>query len=92
VVDRHSGLVIVRAMPGELRDVETYLDNAQDNLQRQVILEAKVIEVDLNDSFQSGIDWAAISSDRNLTVGTSGVLSNSAGEAAVNAAGVEYGA
>ena len=62
VVDRHSGLVIVRAMPGELRDVESYLSNAQDNLQRQVILEAKVIEVDLNDSFQSGIDWAAISS------------------------------
>ena len=34
VVDRHAGLVIVRAMPGELRDVEAYLDNAQDNLQR----------------------------------------------------------
>lgn len=87
VVDRHSGLVIVRAMPGELRDVEAYLDNAQDNLQRQVITEAKVIEVDLNDSFQSGIDWAAISSDRNLTVGTSGVINSSTGGAAVNAAG-----
>lgn len=76
LVDRHAGLVIVRAMPGELRDVETYLKNAQDNLQRQVILEAKVIEVDLNDSFQSGIDWAAISdspdhagiTDRQATV------------------------
>jgi len=57
-VDRHSGLVVVRAMPGELRDVEAYLNEAQDSLQRQVILEAKVIEVELNDSFQSGIDWA----------------------------------
>ncbi|MDH3763552.1 MAG: secretin N-terminal domain-containing protein, partial [Gammaproteobacteria bacterium] len=87
VVDRHSGLVIVRAMPGELRDVESYLTSAQDNLQRQVILEAKVIEVDLNDSFQSGIDWAAISSNRDLAVGNSSVVGGIAGGAQVNAAG-----
>ncbi len=87
VVDRHSGLVIVRAMPGELRDVESYLVNAQDNLQRQVILEAKVIEVDLNDSFQSGIDWAAISSNRDLSFGNSSVISGTTGQAQINAAG-----
>ncbi len=87
VVDRHSGLVIVRAMPGELRDVGNYLASAQDNLQRQVILEAKVIEVDLNDSFQSGIDWAAISSNRNLSVGTSSVISGGNSRPQINAAG-----
>jgi len=86
VVDRHSGLVIVRAMPGELRDVEAYLSNAQDNLQRQVILEAKVIEVDLNDSFQSGIDWAAISSNRDLSIGVNSVVGGAAGSATINAA------
>ena len=75
VVDQHSGLVVVRAMPGELRDVEAYLSDAQENLQRQVILEAKIIEVQLNDSYQSGIDWAAInesSGDRAL-LGLAGV-------------------
>ena len=94
VVDRHSGLVIVRAMPGELRDVEAYLESAQDNLQRQVILEAKVIEVDLNDSFQSGIDWAAISDSRDLAIGNSGVvrgigrvLADEAGSPLLDAAG-----
>jgi MSHA biogenesis protein MshL len=71
VVDRHSGLVIVRAMPGELRDVEAYLTDAQDSLQRQVILEAKVIEVELNDSFQSGVDWALIASSEEFAVGNS---------------------
>jgi len=88
VVDPHSGLVVVRAMPGELRDVEAYLTSAQENLQRQVILEAKIIEVQLNDSFQSGIDWAAISEssgDRSF-IGMAGLensraaLYNSAGE------------
>ncbi len=83
VVDRHAGLVIVRAMPGELRDVEAYLSDAQDNLQRQVILEAKVIEVELSDSFQSGIDWAAISSNRDVSIGTSSVVGGTAGSAVI---------
>jgi len=74
VVDPHAGLVVVRAMPGELRDVEAYLGNAEDNLQRQVILEAKIIEVSLNDAFQSGIDWAAISSSGEVLAATTGLL------------------
>jgi MSHA biogenesis protein MshL len=78
VVDRHSGLVVVRAMPGELRDVEAYLTDAQDSLQRQVILEAKVIEVELNDSFQSGIDWAAISSNRDYAIGNTSIARGAA--------------
>ena len=87
VVDRHAGLVIVRAMPGELRDVAAYLDSAQNNIQRQVILEAKVIEVTLSDSFQSGIDWAAISDNRDLSFGTNSVTGGVGGTAVVNAAG-----
>ncbi len=57
VVNPQSGLVVVRAMPGELRDVRNFLKNAQKNLQRQVVIEAKVIEVRLNDLFQAGINW-----------------------------------
>jgi MSHA biogenesis protein MshL len=77
VVDRHAGLVIVRAMPGELRDVEVYLGDAQDSLQRQVILEAKIIEVKLSDSFQSGIDWVALSSSGDALAGTTGLIDGS---------------
>ena len=78
VVDSLVGLVIVRAMPGELRDVEAYLNQAQDSLQRQVILEAKIIEVKLSDSFQSGIDWAALSSSGSALVGNAGIIDGSA--------------
>lgn len=77
VVDRHAGLVVVRAMPGELRDVGAYLENAQSSLQRQVILEAKIIEVKLSDSFQSGIDWAALSSSREVLLGNTGFVDGS---------------
>jgi MSHA biogenesis protein MshL len=80
VVDAHAGLVIVRGMPSELRDVGAYLADAQDSLQRQVILEAKIIEVKLSDGFQSGIDWSALSKDGNTFIGTSGTNSTSASE------------
>lgn len=59
-VNPHTGLVVVRAMPGELREVERFLAATQTNLQRQVILEAKIIEVQLNDQYQAGINWASI--------------------------------
>lgn len=63
VISPQSGLVVVRAMPGELRDVANFLENAQLNLHRQVIIEAKVIEVSLDDQFQAGINWAKVNED-----------------------------
>jgi len=59
-VNPQAGLVIVRAMPDELRLVEDYLGVTQTHLNRQVILEAKIINVQLNDRYQTGINWAAL--------------------------------
>lgn len=59
-VNPHTGLVLVRALPGELREVEMFLRAVQDNVTRQVILEAKILEVILEDGFQSGINWFAL--------------------------------
>jgi len=60
IVSPQANMVVVRAMPNELRDVEAFLEGAQGNLQRQVILEAKILEVTLDDGFQAGINWAAL--------------------------------
>ncbi len=60
VVSPQAGIVVVRALPSELRDVASFLSASQANLQRQVVLEAKIIEVTLGDGFQSGINWAAL--------------------------------
>ncbi len=57
VVTPQAGLVVVRAMPEGLRAVRTYLERAQLSLQRQVILEAKIVEVTLDKGFEAGIDW-----------------------------------
>lgn len=60
VVNQHSGVIIVRGMPGELRIVEQYLQDTQAIVQRQVIIEAKILEVELKEGFQAGINWAAL--------------------------------
>lgn len=59
VVSPQSGVVVVRAMPKDLRDIAAYLKATQLSIERQVILEAKIIEVQLSDGFQSGVNWSA---------------------------------
>lgn len=80
VVNPQSGVVVVRALPSELREVETYLQTAQLIAQRQVVLEAKVLEVELSDGFQAGVNWAAVIGDFTLAqTGGSKLLDSAAG-------------
>lgn len=57
VVDAQSGTVVVKALPSELRDVEAFLARAQKSLQRQVLIEAKIVEVTLQEGSDTGIQW-----------------------------------
>lgn len=67
VVSPQSGVVVVRALPAELRAVEGYLRATRLAVERQVMLEAKIIEVTLGAQFQSGINWAAF--NRQVAIG-----------------------
>lgn len=60
VVSPQSGMVVVRAMPHELRAIEKFINKTQSFVQRQVIIEAKILEVELNERFQTGINWAKL--------------------------------
>ncbi len=71
----HAGLLVVRAFPDELDRVAAYIRSAELSLNRVVILEAKILEVTLNDGFQSGINWAKLSS----VEGTTGVIGQTGG-------------
>jgi MSHA biogenesis protein MshL len=74
IINPQAGIVLVRAMPDELRLVEEYLGVTQTSMNRQVILEAKIVEVQLKDGFQSGINWAGIANKngKSYTVGQVG--------------------
>ncbi len=62
VASPQTSMVIVRALPSEIRVISDYLLSIQKVLDRQVLLEAKILEVILGDSFQAGIDWTSIAS------------------------------
>ncbi|MCG8610594.1 MAG: pilus (MSHA type) biogenesis protein MshL [Pseudomonadales bacterium] len=57
---RSAGMLVVRAFPDELESVRNYLERAELILQRQVILEAKILEVELSDGYQQGISWSSL--------------------------------
>ena len=89
VVSPMSGVIVVRALPDELKNVAAYLKASQISIERQVILEAKIVEVQLNDGFQSGVNWAAFKNSPNSAtsigqIGSGGTLAPSvAGVASV---------
>jgi MSHA biogenesis protein MshL len=73
VVTAHSGVVVVRALPGELRAVEEYLRATRVAVERQVMLEAKIVEVTLSKGYQAGINWAGFrNTGPNVTLGQIG--------------------
>lgn len=67
VISPQSGVIVIHAMPEELRNVAAYLKASQLSVDRQVILEAKILEVQLNSSYQTGINWASFASFRGNT-------------------------
>lgn len=98
-VDPESGLVVIRAYPAELRQVQRYLSDTQQISDRQVVLEARVLEVDLSKGYQAGINWAQINNRGLLTTfgfanGTNNNnpgLSNFSGLAGSGGAATPYG-
>ena len=74
VVNSQTGVIVVRAMPEKLRSISDYLDAIQDIAQRQVVLEAKIVEVQLSDGFRSGINWVSVSQNASNDTYTFGQL------------------
>ena len=73
-----SGLVVVKGFPKELKSIREFLNRSELSVKRQVVLETKILEVILNDEYESGINWSAISGELALseTVTGSDSLSN----------------
>ncbi len=66
LINPMAGTLLVRAQPDELRTVEAMLLTMQANVERQVILEAKIIDVELNSGAQQGINWAGFQAGNHL--------------------------
>tara|TARA_R110001583_G_scaffold36_3_gene287 strand:+ start:4395 stop:6083 length:1689 start_codon:yes stop_codon:yes gene_type:complete len=78
IVSPQAGLVTVRGLPVEIAAVKKFISDTETHLHRQVIIEAKIMEVTLNDDYQQGVHWNEVLghlSDTNFTFSSSGNIS-----------------
>ena len=61
VLNRQTGTLMIEGRPRLVRDIKSYLDQLREKYSRQVLIEAQIIEVNLNDKQQLGIDWSKFS-------------------------------
>lgn len=87
VVSPQAGLVTVRAMPDELRQIRKFLKASEESIQRQVVLEARVIELTLSDEYQQGINWTQILSHSGTTDFRFSAAANTSGNEITGALG-----
>ncbi len=76
IVSPQASLVTVHALPSEIAALKDFLRQSEESLQRQVILEAKIIEVTLKDEYQQGVNWTEVLGhigSTDITFGTSAV-------------------
>ena len=60
MVNAEAGVVMVRATSRQHEKVQSFIDEVTGSSKRQVVIEATIVEVALNDNYQSGVDWSAL--------------------------------
>lgn len=60
VINKQTGIVVVRANPSQMREVEKMIASTQGQIGRQVVIEAKILEIILDDKHQDGVNWASM--------------------------------
>ncbi len=63
-----SGIINVRATAKQHEEVQRFIDRVLANAQRQVLIEATVVEVDLSDQYQQGIDWRVLDKGADIDI------------------------
>jgi type II secretory pathway component HofQ len=66
-LDRKAGLLQVTDFPERLDRIGVYLDAVHDRVHRGVQIDARIVEVELNEEHATALDWAAVSRTRDFT-------------------------
>ncbi|MGU5846735.1 pilus (MSHA type) biogenesis protein MshL [Aeromonas hydrophila] len=72
ITSPQAGLVTIRAYPKELKAVREFLNQSESHLKRQVVLEARILEVSLNEGYEQGVDWSGLSASWDGNKGITG--------------------
>ncbi len=76
IINPLAGSVFVTAPPSTLALVESYISSFQASVQRQVLVEAKIVRVSLNREFRFGINWQLLTSRAKLNLGPAPTSTN----------------
>lgn len=68
IINPMAGTITISAWPHQLEQMETFLRAFEASVQRQVLIEAKIVEVNLDRSFEWGIDWSVIGREGNDSI------------------------
>lgn len=60
IANPESGLITVRATGKQHEKIQEFIDQIMVNARRQVLIEATVVEVRLNDAYKQGIEWSLL--------------------------------
>lgn len=60
--NRETGVLIVRATSRQHEKIQQFIDQVMGAAKRQVLIEATIVEVSLNNNYKQGIDWSALRS------------------------------
>jgi len=74
IMSPESGLVTVRATNRQHEDIFTFIETVRTRALYQVLIEATIVEVNLNDRFQSGVDWSLLARDNGQVSFTQDLL------------------
>jgi MSHA biogenesis protein MshL len=79
IANPENGIITVRATGKQHEKIQEFIDMVMANAQRQVLIEATIVEVRLSDNYQQGIDWS------RFQLGTKGFSLAQAGTAGLPA-------
>jgi general secretion pathway protein D len=68
IVNPMAGVVTLFATQTGHQQVQTYLDSIMSSAKRQVLIEMTIVEVELSDRYQAGVDWQKLASDEGLSI------------------------
>jgi len=81
IANPESGVISVRATHKQQQKVQEFIDAVMNRANKQVLIEATIVEVQLSDSFQAGIDWSRLN---NAATNSGFVFGQSLGSKGIN--------
>jgi general secretion pathway protein D len=67
IANKETGVLSVRATQRQHQSVQEFIDKVQAGAKRQVLIEASIVEITLNDKYQTGVDWSRLGGGGKLS-------------------------